>query len=632
MEKSNSRFEITAKIIFYALPILGIFGMIIPSVVGQLNLTLLGSYIAVPLIIAPIIHNKIANKKLNLIELNNKVFILFLIAFFVCISLSIITLYINSYRPILYYVIITVMSLLILFEIMLFKDSNIKTKIILFQLMTLLLCILWSVNLNYFYYISRTDPIFHITAIESLINSTYINEEVFGIYKPFPLWHLLCTIVHHISALNLPTQKTMFFINGIIYSFIPIVTYLISNKLFNNSKLSLISALFICINTDVISYGLSSISRSVVSFLFLLLLLILLHKSNIKMLLLSIILIFPITMYHTASTPFILVILLLLSLGNYIYRVNGNIKFLNYNYIGLFVLINIFYWMFYAELMFETIITSIIREAPSGVLTSSIIYTPLNELFNYIHYTPLLFFMIVGTLAVLHSSSASPKGKVFCLIGLMAVAVAFPGPILLINKLTGDLNVGRFGQYLYPFISLTASVGFFTIFNNTKKYQKFIVLILFTSLVFLSVSNDFVASDNPLIERPFYTFYLTEQEIYSFNTVSAFSTGSIMSDYVTSRYFLLTNSSQNDKSHILEIDSTNMRLLREKENDIFLLRFSELSKRPLKLYTNTDGQFKLNPSWERGAKLDYYYDDLNLWGEMEVYNKIYDTKGVQAFI
>lgn len=632
MAETNNNFKVTAKLILYSLPLIGILGILFPSIIGKFNLVILSSYLAIPLIVAPIIYMKYNGNKINSIELNDKLLSLFLSIYFICISLSIIILYKYDIRPISYYIVITLMSLMILLEILLFKDSKRKTRIVLAQLMIFVLCILWSVNLKYFYYISRTDPIFHITAIESLINNAYIIEEVFGQYKPFPLWHILCTFVHHISALNLPTQKTMYLTNGLIYSFIPVITYIVSNKIFKNNKISLISALFVTINPDVISYGMSSISRSVVSFLFLLLIYCLSYGSNLKMILVSIILIFPIIIYHPASTPFILSILILISVGEYLYNESENKKFITYNYIAMFILINLFYWIYYAELIFEMMIQNIIRESPSGVITGSIIFTPLNELFNYIQYALLLFFIIIGILRGLNSDEIPTIGRIFCTVGLISVILVFPGPSLLINKLAADLNIGRFGQYFYPFISLTAALGFVTMYNRTKKYSKIIIILVFISLTFLSVSNDFVASDNPIVKRPFYTYYLTEQEINSFNTISAFTSGYTMSDYVTIRYISKTNTPYSDKTHILEVDSVNMHLLKEKDEDVFIIRNSELSKRPLKLYTNTKGVFKLNPTWESGTKLDYYYNDLKLWENLGSYNKIYDTKNIEALI
>ncbi|WP_319507383.1 hypothetical protein [uncultured Methanolobus sp.] len=631
MKDGKNIFELTAKLLLYALPLIGIIGLLIPTTLGKLNLTLLGSYLAIPLILAPIIYHKYKERKYTVICLNNKIFSVLVSIYYVFLSWSIIILYTNSVRPVSFYVVFTLMCLIVLFEILLFKDSKLKNKVILFQLMTSILCILWSVNLNYYFFISRTDPIGHAAVIAFIINNAYVNGDVFGIYEPFPLWHILCTIVYHISALNMPIHKIMYFTNGIIFSFVPIIMYLISSKLFSNNKVSLMSALFVIINPDVLFNGMGSISRSVVSVLFLLLILTFLYKSNLKMMLVSIILIFPIIMYHPASPPFILTILLLIYLGHYLYSTDSS-KIITVNYLTIFVAINLFYWIFYAELLFQTIINNIIIKAPSGVLTGSIIYAPVSEFLNYIQYSPLLFFMIFGTLGVLHSNRYSHTSKIFCIMGLLSAIVVFPGPTLLINKLAGNFNIGRFGLYFYLFISLTAATGFVILYNQANRYSKYFVILLFIVLCFLSISNDFVATDNPIVERPFYTYYITEQEITAFSTISRISSGYVMSDYVTSRYISNIQGPYSSKRHILEVDSTNMTLLREKKEDVFLIRQSELSKRPLKLYTVSNGQFKPNPSWGGGSKLNYYYNDLDLWNNLELYNQIYDARDINAFV
>ncbi len=603
----TDRFGSTAKVILYASPLVGAVGIGIPLLLGMFNFALLGSYLGIPLIFAPLIYYRYRENHCVLVKCDDRIFIELVAIFFVCVSLAIMVIYIYDVRPVLFYVLVALMSMLILFEILLFDDPGNKSRVILFQSMILMLCILWSVNMKYFFYISRTDPIGHVALIRSLIENGYVVEEVFGIYGPFPLWHILCAGVYQVTGVELPLQKVMFFVNGIIYSFMPPVIYAVSRNVFGNEKVALLSALFICINPDVIQYGLASISRSVVSFLFLLLILSLLRRE--KMVMVCIILIFPIVIYHTASTPFILVILVIL----YIYSTGGVITS---NYIGLFVVFNLFYWMFYARLLFETVINNIVVSAPSGVLTGAVFSAPLQELFNYLHYGLLFFFIILGVLFGPRS-----LGRVFCLMGLVSVVVAFPGPVLLINKFAGNFSFSRFGQYVFPFVCLAASFGFFKLFGATRRFSRAFVVVLFVLLVFLSVSNDFVASDDPLVKRPFYTFYLTEQEIVSFERVSSFAAGYVMSDYVSVRYLYLSGSPY--KSHILEIDPSDRTLLRDADDDVFLIRTGELSKRPLKLYTG-EGEFVLNPSYE--ANLEYY-SDLRL-----EYDRVYDSGAVVGHV
>ena len=518
------------------------------------------------------------------------------------------------------------MSALILLEILLFNLSEKEVIIILLQIMILTADIIYGVTLNYHFYISRTDPIAHVWLIQNLIDNGHVTN-IFDIYKPFPLWHILCTFMYKILGTPLSIQKTMFFTNGIIYLFIPIITYLISIRIFKEKKIALLSALFISLYPDIIFYGMSSISRSVVSFLEVVFVLLILYSNNQMKRFIAIILLFSLIIYHTASPPFILFILLSIYILERVYTQGKEKPFSSLSLILLFISMTLFYWMYHAQILFETIISNILTPAPTGIATKSIIYTPLNELFNYLQYSPLLFFIIIGFFGTLQSKKISDLGKIFCMFGLFSVLVSFPGPSLLINKLASNLNIVRFGEYTFLFIGLTGAIGFYELYKKSRKYEKIILILLFTIMIFLSVSNDFNASDNPLVKRPFYTFYLTDDETIAFRHIASSTQGYIMTDYITTRY--LYESQYKNRTHIIEVDEKNMKFLRNETDDVFLIRKFELTKRPLKFYSATSNDFIFEPSWENN--LDYYYQDLILWDNLISYNKIYDSKSVSGF-
>ncbi|NQE52171.1 hypothetical protein C5S29_01160 [ANME-1 cluster archaeon GoMg3.2] len=166
-------------------------------------------------------------------------------------------------------------------------------------------------------------------------------------------------------------------------------------------------------------------------------------------------------------------------------------------------------------------------------------------------------------------------------------------------------------------------------YYKSGKHVKTLVILLFVIMCFLSISNDFIASDNPLVKRPFYTYYLTEEETVAFDHVAKITVGYLMSDYATCRYLMF--SPYEFKYHILEIDKENMKFLRNNSDEVILIREQELSKRPLKLYSSKTDKFKLKPSWSSGTAFDYYYHDLSLWNTLERYNKLYDSGGVGGF-
>lgn len=624
MDKTNL-FDFTEKSVTYLLPILGLVGLALPLIIGQSNLSFLGLYLAVPMILAPMVYTKIQNKNVeeNLFEPDN--FMLLVIVYFICMAISIFLLFVSDVRPVSYYFIISVMATTLVLQIMETKITRTRGNIILLQIMMLTLNIIWGVTLNYHFYISRTDPIAHVWFIQNMIDYGHITD-VFEVYRSFPLWHILCTFVYNITGGVLSVQKTMFFTNGIIYSFVPVTSYFIANKVTKNIKISLIIALFVSLYPEVISYGMASISRSVVSFLELLIIMMLLSKDSSIKTIIVIILTFVVILYHTASMPFILVVLIGIYIMQNIFDEGKNKKIVSSNYILLAIGMTLVYWMYNAQELFNALINLLTKTPSSGIITKSIIYTPLNELFNYLQYAPLLFFIIIGCLISLKSENTSSILKILCLIGLMVVAVTFPGPSLLINKLAGDLNLARFGEYVFLFICLAGGVGYYELYKRSKKYARIFVVLLFISMSFLSISNDFNSSDNPIVKRPFYTYYLTDGEIVTFRHIASFTSGYLMSDYVSYRY--LHFSDYSETVHIMETsDGTN--LLKSSDTDIILFRKAELEKRPLKIYTTSKNVFDYKPSW--GNNLDYYYEDAKLWGSIKLYDKIYSSNNVEAF-
>jgi len=619
------KFELTGKILLYLIPGLAIIGILIPLILDQNNLALLGSYLAFPMILSSILYFRNKKEAENNLYLSNNLFILFLIFYFFGIAYSIYLIHSNQIRPFFYFLIISCLFLLILLQIILFKSTKRNIIIILTQIIIINLDLIWGVSLNYDFFISRTDPIVHAWYIKNLIDDFYLTD-VFYDYETFPLWHILCAITYFFMGDFLPVHKVMFFINGLIFSFMLMSCYSISIRIFRDIKIALVSSLFIAFYPAVILYGMASIPRSIIFFLESLLLLLLLDTNNIMKLLLAFFLTIIITLYHLPSIFFIVLLFILIYILDNIYLDEGG-DFLSPNYLLFSIVITLTNLLYYSQQLFLTLITIILADTPSRIVSFSVIYTPISELANYFQYSFILFFMLFGFFWAMKSDTMPPIGKIFCLIGILAVPVSFPGPTLLITKLLSDFNVSRFDEYTFLFICLAGAVGQKEIFPKTLNKKFLSILLVFTIMVFLSLTNDFNSSDNPLIKRPFYTYYLTSQEEEAFLKIASITKGYILSDYVTTRY--LMNSKFENRSHILEADSIKMKIQRNNSNDVILIRSDELKKRPLKIYSNDDAKFKLDPSWK--LALDYYYKDAILWADLIRFNKIYTTNAVDGF-
>ncbi len=634
LHSPDSLFGLIHKLLLYLLPVLAIAGIAAPLALEQYNFSLLGCYLAIPMFLSSLIFLKYKGysieRKGSSFEPKNfeaRFFILSVCLYSLAYIASLCLLRAFFVRPFAYYALIALMMSLILFNIMFFKVEGINSTIILFSCMALVLNIIWGVNLNYYFFIGRTDAIGHAWIIKDMLKAGHVTE-LFELYKPFPLWHILVSSFYTVTGISIPAHKAMFFVGGLIYSFMIPLIYLVAMRIFKSQRLSLLSALFMVVYSDIIFYGMYSISRSIVSFLEVLLILLLLKRGRPETAVLYIITIFSLILFHTASMPFIIVIFSTIWLLQKALGTDWKDLFITGNCLMLMIVSTLFYWMFLAEDLFRAITSSIFSPPPVGVLPSTLLDMPLSELFNYLQYSPFLFLALVGMLFSLQPGRISNGNKVLFLTALALIPVTFPGPSLLLSRLATSFNLARFSEYSFILMLMAGAFGFGSLFFSSKKYARIMLLVLFFLMSFLSVSNDFIASDNPLVKRPFYTYYLTEEEVSGIYQVANSTRGYVMSDYVASN--LIFNSKYILKEHILEVDTKNATLLRNSSEDVILIRRGELEKRPLYLYSSPDGRLRLEPNLI--SSCEYYYREMPLWNSIEGDDKVFESGNVEGYI
>ena len=622
----NNKLVLSEKVTIYLLISLAMMGMIFPLLMHKYNWSLLGSYLGVPMILAPVTWMKVKNNQARIFLLQFDIHYFLGIVFCLCYAVSLLVLDFYPVRTTAYYLLAAVMGTCILCQILFSGHLSRNARgAILLETGLLMLNIIWGVNLKYYYFIGRTDVLEHSWLAQNLMNTGHIGS-VFEYYEAFPLWHVLCTAIREICALSSPPYKVMFLINGFVYFFLIILVYLTVLKLLNNEQIALLSALFTSLNPDVLFYGMYSIPRSVVFFLEVLLIYLLLQRKNPISIALTIFISFSIIMYHTASMPFVVIILLAIYSLQRIFKIDKHKYFVNFNYLLLLVVLTLTYWFYFGETVFRSFARSLLTPAPIGTITTSVINTPLNELFNYLQYSPLLYFVICGVLWVVPSRQADLQGKLFFVSALGLTFVTLPGPTLLINKLAGNFNLNRFGEYSFFFICMAAATGLYALYVKTKRNHRPALVLLFALMVFLSVSNDFSASDNPLIKRPFYTFYFTENETTAMNRLAGFTKGYIMADAPAQKFLVCTIYSK--KAHILEVSAKEPKFLSNSNEDLILIRNAELTQRPLKLFVSETGEFDFDPSLM--SSQDYYFKTSPLWKNLGNYDRVYDSGAVTA--
>jgi hypothetical protein len=623
--KSERKFAVMRSIFLYLIPILALAGLITPVILGMHGLTLLGSYLAIPMLLGTLAFLRYRDRICTEAHLNEQLFHLFPIVYFLLFALSEMMLDLSDIRQFEYYITVTLMSTMILLEILLFQPTRTRVILIMAQIMALNLNLIWGVTMKYYLFIGRTDPIAHIYYISTLMETAHVTD-AFDNYRAFPLWHILVYILYITMKSPIPMEKMIFLANGLVYAVIIPMTYVVSRKVFKDTSLALLVSLIIVFFTDMLIYGMSSLPRSVVAFFELLLLFFILSKDSTKSHLASVALVPVLIMYHPVSMPFILILFILLIIMDSIFH-DDEQRIISKKYSFICLTICLVYYMYYSTYILQALIENIMDSMPSVLATKGISGAPLDEVINYLQHVPLIFFIVFGTLWSLGEKSFSIRAKKLCLLGVLASVVSFPGPVLLLTSFAKDFNVMRFGEYAFIFIIMAASVGFSGLFHKVRRYGRVIMVVVFVFMVLLSVSNDFVASDNPLVKRPFYTFYMTEEEVDSLNHVPGIAVGRVISDQIVTRY--LECSPFQAKSQIMEVDGRNMSILKNSFEDLLLIRGGELERRPLKLYSATGSKFILRPSLTK--RLEYYPRDLPVWSQLGDFNQVYNSGDVWTF-
>ena len=625
----NTLFTTIGKLVLYALPVLGVLGVIVTLGLGLNNLFILSLYAVVPMIIAPVVFYKYYSMQAQKVNLSDRLFKFLIICFMAIFAESIILLNTSDVRTYWYYIAIAAAALFILLQIVLFEVKFKKQAAVFFEIILLNLNLIWGVTLKYNYFVGRTDTLAHAWFIQNLLQAGHITD-VFGLYTAFPLWHILVAGAYMITGTSIPTYTMMFIVSGIIYAVTPLVIFLTVSKLVNSQKMGLIAALLISVQTFFIFDGMYSIARGAVTIIMLAVILLLLSSNNSRykfgMALLGIL---AIILYHTVSIVFVLLILFVLYVLQKIFVKEKAQMFISLKFLVASVAMTVVYWELFATGLTQELYNDIVVPAPAGLVTTSIITAPYNELANYLQYTPLLFFILVGIIYILKAKDFNSRAKIFGIASLLFLPIVFPGPALLFNKLSMDLNIDRFHDYAFLFTTMLAAVGFAGLFYKAGKYAKTCLIVIFAVMIVLSITNDFVASDNPLVKRPFFTYYLTEGEVSGIGHLSNMTapTGYVMGDYVIKRY--MEFSPYANTSQLLEIG--NDTLLRNSGDDIAMIREGELAKRPLMVYQPNNATFVLSPSYDKGNELGYYYDTGPAWNVLNKSDLVYNSNDVSGY-
>ncbi|NHN46673.1 hypothetical protein G9464_03565 [Halostella sp. JP-L12] len=636
LRERNADFRTVARALAVLLPLIGLAGVAGPYALGFTSLAILASYVAFPSILAPLLYLYASDVETDTSAGNQYTKRLLLTGYFLLQTVSIALLVSNDVRPYSYYAVVAGIAFVLLAQILRFSPQRDRSWPLLVQISLLHLNLVWGVTLKYNYFIGRTDIFGHVQYVRLILENGTFTSGFSGFYQAFPLWHVLGAMEHLLFGGQWAPRTTLFVISGVLYVFVPIGVFLVATRLFESHRVALLAGLLTCLDATVIHNGMYAIPRSVAAFLFVLVLLNWVRDDGRSVALFALFSL-AIAAYHTVSLPFVFFILAV----EYFFRrvvapfagdgVATRTIGTSHLLLALIVLVQAAYWLFFADYLLEHVVSIAFQESSPGQINSGVVENPFRELANYLHYSTLLVFVFVGTLTGLSSDRVSGLTKATLCSTLVLVGVSFPGPHLLVGKLAESFNVLRFAQYSFPFIAMTAAYGIVSLFRRanspriTGETAKVVALVVFVLFSFTTVSNDFVASDNPVVERQFYTNYVSEAEEQSMRTVADVSAGNVSSDYVGTRYYNASRYAA--KAQILGVNEDRDRLYFGSDRDLVLVRDAELQRRPLQVWITDSYRYDAGYL----AELGYVEGDARVWSDLALTNRVYDSGTASAY-
>ncbi|MHC3436925.1 hypothetical protein ACYJ1Y_02235 [Natrialbaceae archaeon A-gly3] len=571
-----NRFEFLYASALLALPVAAVVGLVGTYALGLVNLSILGLYLAVPMLAVSVVAWRLGPSRpqasFTALPLDWR---MMSIAFHVVLSALALTLSASEIRPRAFFVGLAIMYLLCFLLVFERHDGGQGAVLSLYHIAVTLLVTVYSVTLHYDFFVGRTDLTAHISQTETIIETGQVVG--LGAYQSFPLWHVYTALSSQLFGGWVAPHTTLYLLCGVVFAASVPAMYSLSRRVYPDERAALLSALVMIAYPSYIFYGMYSVSRSVTSVLFLFVLLTLVSAPSIGMRAVSVLLVVSIVLYHPVSIPFVAVILVILYA---VERVLGTKTVIVDDFtLSVVALTTSVYWLYRAEYIVVRLVEAVVgtffgpteETTPTGVVVS-----PWAELANYASYSFLLFFVLLGVLLCFQTGRR--RGEAVASLGLVTVIMlplSLPGPTLLLDSLVG-LNVERFGHYTYMFLAFSGGIGLSELVDRSG-VRLFIALLVVLSLFsFTAVSNDFVATDNPVVERPFYTYYLTDLERHSFEAIDTAYGGQIGADRPACRYMTEIQRSDCDVITVEEGGG-----LAHTDHEGVLIRESEFEKRPL---------------------------------------------------
>ena len=624
----------TETILTYLIRLIPFFSIAV-VVIGLVSLSILfkrihilvnGQYLAFPIILASLIiicykPSNLKNRKIIKIPLTisrcnyNLIYLLlYLITIYILIVYQI--------RPIAYFMLISIMAVVILAEVLTNNYAN-KPTSILIKIILLAANIIFGHTLKTPLYFGSTDVLPHLHWIETLLVNQHVTHELDS-YQYFPLYHIFNAIGQLITNLNL--QNAYFVMIGLSFLSSVFFIFLITLKVTNNLNISLVTTLIYSINTEALFAGMNMVTRVMSYIIFLIMFYLLIAKENrdIRKSLLTLSLIVTLVFLHQITLlQEVIILTIFFLLEFFIYHRN---RLFNILIPMIFSVSFISYWIYVAGPFFRGILNIIASTTDTTIVPEDVKIVPIYKiLLSNAEFSIFAFFAIIGiNLLLIKGLEQKEKGKLgvlFALFSFFSMPLFFPGPADYFNHI---LLSYRIPLMILPFIIIPVVEGIFFFLKTVRNRSSTIprLAFIFTAVFILAlIPNLYLATDLNL-EKLFKSSerrYFTKSELYSFDFCMNKTNQSvpIYTDVKSTRYLKDYAARKNTSYSSDAIDN-----LIKLNNSYFLFRKNHFEER--NSLTLISGSTGFAYKYKIYTKDDFYNLDINKKLENN-YVQIYDS-------
>ena len=560
------------------------------------------------------------NSNLTLNNINSKnISLLLSLSFYITLTLSILTFYLrpNLYeRPLLYFLLISLMSCIIILEI-LFNYKNKSTKFILVQIIIVGLNLIWTQQ-AIFPSVVGIDPAWHMNFISYLLDTNHLLRGTN--YSNIPLNDIEIAITTLLTNYSYKVA-VMLSISFIQITCIIIFMFLIGKKIFNEN-IGLITALLLSFSNTIIQFGWWAVPTSTASIFIPMIIYLLLKNKSKAITVLMLILMLALILTHTVTSMWLAVLLvsgwIISIIYNHFKRIPEN--YLTFSILSIFV-ITMFSWWIYASGTFDSLVKIVLWGFNVDYFHKGVILT------NYSQGVSLLE-QIYNNMGLFVFSALSLIGFLYAISkkNLNAILIAFFGLITLgigfFSLVSGKefLNV-RWLYFSQILISLLVAVSIIVIYNfiNNKKLKYIFIVVSVGSLSFLMITsltanaNNVGFSPDLSTRSAFTSSEMLSAQFFSTNAVNGISSDFDFATNPSSSVFI--NYYNYNESHIKGLDM-----------DLYTGSFKRDGTVKIIRYYLVEHPFRL----EAGLyKLKY---DPNVRLSDSGFNRIYDSQLVTAYL